>query len=61
MKIGDLVKRKKSAGPPFYTGIVVDSWANFLPADKILIEILTDGGELARSCADDCEVISEGR
>ena len=61
MKVGDLVKRKKSAGPPFFTGIVVNSWANFLPAGKILVEILTDGGELARSHADDCEVINESR
>lgn len=59
MKIGDLVRIKKSAGPPFFTGIVVNSWANFLPADKILVEILTDGGDLARAHADDCEVISE--
>ena len=58
MKVGDLVKIKKSAGPPFFTGIVVKSWANFLPAGKILVEILTDYGELARAPADDCEVIS---
>jgi len=57
MKVGDLVRKKQSAGPPFFTGIVVNSWANFLPAGKILVEILTGSGELARSHADDCEVV----